>query len=309
MPDDPTQDFGASLRQAREKAGVSIRQIAANTKISVIALEALERGDVSRLPGGIFSRAFVRAYAKEVGLDPEDAVRRFVARFPDESVGESPARYDANPERIVVDEEPAAGRVRRSIWWGVPIVLVVLYFGFGGQLAWWRGTPPPAAAVGGEAPAGSSETPVLTTPAVNPPPAATGSELQTAAPSAPPAPSTDVQPGAQAVAAAAARPTADSSGSAATQVLPEGSFRLSLTPRATCWVTVRVDHKIVYSGTMQAGERKDLTVSGLVSFTVGNAGAMAFTINDQPARSLGADGQVATAVMTAQNIKTFLELR
>ena len=62
-------DFGSRLRAAREARGVSLRDIAAATKISVLVLEALERNDASRLPGGIFSRAFVRSYAKEVGLD------------------------------------------------------------------------------------------------------------------------------------------------------------------------------------------------------------------------------------------------
>ena len=60
-------DFGSRMRHAREQRGVSLRQIADATKISVSQLEALERNDVSRLPGGIFSRAFVRSYADERG--------------------------------------------------------------------------------------------------------------------------------------------------------------------------------------------------------------------------------------------------
>ena len=70
-------EFGLHLKQARERRGISLRQIASATKISSGALEALERGDFSRLPGGIFSRAFVRAYAVEVGLDPEETVRQY----------------------------------------------------------------------------------------------------------------------------------------------------------------------------------------------------------------------------------------
>jgi cytoskeletal protein RodZ len=74
-------DFGARLRQAREQHGVSLRDIAERTKFSMAALQALERNDPSRLPGGIFARAFVRSYAAEVGLDPEAAVREFVRTF------------------------------------------------------------------------------------------------------------------------------------------------------------------------------------------------------------------------------------
>lgn len=74
-------DFGAKLRKAREGRGISLRQIAATTKISVAVLEALERNDVSRLPGGVFSRAFVRSYASEVGLDPDQVLHEFLDRF------------------------------------------------------------------------------------------------------------------------------------------------------------------------------------------------------------------------------------
>jgi cytoskeleton protein RodZ len=79
-------DFGARMKQAREQRGVTLRQIADATKISVSALEALERNDFSRLPGGIFSRAFVRSYAAEIGVDPEQTVREFVSQFPHDSL-------------------------------------------------------------------------------------------------------------------------------------------------------------------------------------------------------------------------------
>ena len=79
-------DFGMKMKRLREERGVTLRQIADATKISVGALEALERNDISRLPGGIFSRAFVRSYAAEVGLDPEKTVRDFIVQFPHDSV-------------------------------------------------------------------------------------------------------------------------------------------------------------------------------------------------------------------------------
>src|SRR6187402_615118 len=90
-------DFGGKLRLARERRGISLRQIAASTKISVAALEALERNDVSKLPGGIFSRAFVRSYAVEVGLDPDETVREFLGRFQADSVP-APAAPAAIPD-------------------------------------------------------------------------------------------------------------------------------------------------------------------------------------------------------------------
>src|SRR5882672_12297572 len=97
-------DFGGKLRQARERRGISLRQIASSTKIAAAALDALERNDVSKLPGGIFSRAFVRSYAVEVGLDPDETVKEFLDRFHGEpvpstavqaSVPEHESRFDS----------------------------------------------------------------------------------------------------------------------------------------------------------------------------------------------------------------------
>jgi len=79
-------DFGTRMRRAREARGVGLRRIADTTKLSMRALEALERNDISLLPGGIYSRAFVRCYALEIGIDPEQAVREFIAQFPHDSV-------------------------------------------------------------------------------------------------------------------------------------------------------------------------------------------------------------------------------
>jgi cytoskeletal protein RodZ len=86
LSDSSVGDFGLRMRHIREQRGVSLRQIAQTTKLSVSALEALERSDISRLPGGLFSRAFVRSYAAEIGADPEETVREFLAQFPHESV-------------------------------------------------------------------------------------------------------------------------------------------------------------------------------------------------------------------------------
>jgi len=71
--------FGENLRRERELRGVSLREIADNTKISVRFLEALEEDRVDVLPGGLFPRAFVRQYATFVGLDPERAVADYLA--------------------------------------------------------------------------------------------------------------------------------------------------------------------------------------------------------------------------------------
>ena len=296
-------DIGAHLREARERAGITLRDVAAATKISVPALEALERNDIGRLPGGIFVRAFVRAYAKQVGIDPEDAVRRFVARFPDAAVVDSPARFEGHAEAIDIDDGQRGSRMWRAVWWLLPLVLAVVFFWFGGRLACWGGPAQPAASRSGapseQVPPGPS-VPILTTPATplipEPPATPPTAPAQEAA-----VPAGGVQP--DAAAAAAPRPDP--------QAPPdqEGRFRLTLASRGLCWVTIRSNGVIQYTGTMKAGERKDLDVWGRVSLTVGNAGVIDLAINGQPARSLGGEGEVVTTLMNIQNLNTFLQVR
>ena len=75
--------FGRRLRDQRERQGVTLEAIAADTKINASLLAALERGDVSAWPAGIFRRAFVRGYATAIGEAPEQVVAEFGRLFPD----------------------------------------------------------------------------------------------------------------------------------------------------------------------------------------------------------------------------------
>jgi cytoskeleton protein RodZ len=325
------EDIGALLREARERAGVSLRDIANTTKISMPTLAALERNDVSRLPGGIFLRSFVRAYAQEVGLDADDTVRRFVARFPDAAVEDtSTVAYQPSAERPVVDDDRPASHVWRVIGWSLPLVAVIVYFGFGGRLMWIRDQlrPSPARveAQPEQAPPAPA-TPVMTTPAADASVATATPGSEPATTTAPPAgdaprpavdaamraadtgrPSAAQEAGAQAPPAA---PGAEPVRQAETITAPasEGRFTMLLAPRARCWVTVRSNGRIVFSGTMNPGDRQNLVLGGNVSLTVGNAAAMAFDIDGKPGKPLGREGQVVTALMNAQNLKDFIEAR
>jgi transcriptional regulator with XRE-family HTH domain len=73
--------LGPYLRAERERRGLTLKTISESTKVSVALLEGLEADDISRWPGGIFRRAFVRSYAQCVGLDPDDVYRRFETQY------------------------------------------------------------------------------------------------------------------------------------------------------------------------------------------------------------------------------------
>jgi cytoskeletal protein RodZ len=122
-------DFGGKLRLARERRGISLRQIAASTKISIAVLEALERNDISKLPGGIFSRGFVRSYAIEVGLDPDATVHEFLEKFqaaPVTPIGDAPAVPEE--ESTFETQQRIARVVTLLVAISVPLIGLVLYF-------------------------------------------------------------------------------------------------------------------------------------------------------------------------------------
>src|SRR5438477_3098227 len=74
-----TGAFGERMRREREMRGIKLEEIAESTKIGKRNLEALEQERFDQLPGGIFNKGFVRAYAKYLGLDEEQAVNDFLA--------------------------------------------------------------------------------------------------------------------------------------------------------------------------------------------------------------------------------------
>jgi len=86
--------FGPRLREERERKELSLQAIADETKIKVSLLEGLEQDDLSFWPTGLFRRAYVRAYARAIGLDPERTVREFLEKYPEpiEPASDDPIR-------------------------------------------------------------------------------------------------------------------------------------------------------------------------------------------------------------------------
>ena len=110
--------FGPTLRHERERRGLTLSAVAHATKINPHLLAALERGDVSRWPGGLYRRAFVRAYAEAVGLPPEPTVCDFVRLFPEPGQEPPPVLDDDDPRRLrlmLVTEPEWPAPVRRAI--------------------------------------------------------------------------------------------------------------------------------------------------------------------------------------------------
>jgi hypothetical protein len=146
---DDTTTLGAYLRAERERRDLSLKTISESTKVSLPLLEGLESDDISRWPGGIFRRAFVRSYAEAVGLDPDDVFRRFERQYKPPSAevaggdaAHPPAEIVALAQVTGVYRGFAGGSTGRSRYLGTAAdltVAVVLAFGCaaaGSRLLW-----------------------------------------------------------------------------------------------------------------------------------------------------------------------------
>jgi cytoskeletal protein RodZ len=282
--DRTSSGFGAKLRDARERRGVSLRQIANATKISIAALEALERNDISRLPGGIFSRAFVRSYAIEVGLDPDATIQEFITQFPNDSVTAGHPTTDHVEDGVSVDNDRRmAGTFLWLVGISVPAAVALLYFGTAGRGIEPRPVHEPAAA---SAPAPDPKPPTEVAPPV------TSSEA------APPAITPPPPAAVGAVPPAVAPPAVESD-----------HFTVSLSVKRPCWVSATVDGRKTIERLLQPGEQQAIDVKRELVLTAGDASAVALTINGAPARALGKEGQVVTVRLNRTNYQDYVQSR
>ena len=289
--------FRGKLRDARERRGISLRQIANATKISIGALEALERNDISRLPGGIFSRAFVRSYASEVGLDPDATIQEFIAQFPNDAV--SGRTWRSSPWRTRLGRERAAdGRQRSS---GCSMIACrlperVLYFAVGGPRC--AEGPRCADRRGAAAPIRSHRRrrrwrrPLRSRRCRQPRPHRPRLHLRRPLPRpAAPAP----------VAARASLKRRPSRAATADR---------HLSVKRPCWVSASVDGERRIERLLQPGEQQTIEVRREMVLTAGDASAIALDVQRRRRRGRsGKTGEVVTARFNSTNYKDYVQAR
>ena len=124
------ETIGEQLRLAREERGVPLREVSDQTRISIHYLEAIESNDYNRLPGGIFNRSFVKAYARYVGYDEKEAVEGYTRYM--RAQGDSGDEVASTPfHSKVYTDTPAT----RSPFLTVVLAIVILALLTAGALA------------------------------------------------------------------------------------------------------------------------------------------------------------------------------
>ena len=262
-------DIGTTLRHARERHELTLAQLASTTKIPVGILQALEANDFDRVPRGIFLRGFLRAYATEVGLDPNEIVGQFLLQTADATA----AAPDSPPaDGVAIDDEILEPRrdpylESGGAGWGYLLMaaaLLVTFIGINRYNANLDGEPVEATAPQAYA-LGDTTTPAS---------AAVADAVATTG---------------------VARPAAVSAVAAGAATL-----RFDLQADAECWVEVVVDGRRVVYRLMQPGERQTIESQGEIMLRVGDPGALTYRLNGAPGKPLGRAGIPVTVRFTNQ---------
>jgi cytoskeletal protein RodZ len=136
--------FGEELRLAREAQGITLRHISDQTRISIRYLEAIESNDYKRLPGGIFNRSFIKAYAKQIGFDEKEAIEGYLRTAREQ--GEDEVSTTPYKSHVYTDGGTRSPLVTLLL---TILILAILSLGVWGVLHWYqrrdavRNTPQP----------------------------------------------------------------------------------------------------------------------------------------------------------------------
>lgn len=235
--------LGQELKRAREDRGVSLHDIASTTHIGVRFLQAIETDTYDVLPGGVFNRAFVRKFAKQVGYDEEQALKLYEEQLEIQGI-EPQKRYQLGIE----DFENKGGTGNGLLFSLLALVLLIA----GAYVAYVIFNPP-----GGE----SKSSQVAT---ATPTPESTATPDTANASVSPLPPSPEASP--------AASPTPEA---------PAGAMRLQLVASGgQCWISIKTDEGPTEQVLLNDGDNREFMVNEKVLFkSLGNYPAVRMTIN------------------------------
>jgi len=273
--------IGETLRRERTKLNLDLEQVSQELKISCRMLSAIEEERFERLPGGVFSRSFVRQYARHLGLDDQEIAARLEEVLePMDPVPMLPAPDPAKPQPVGPIQLPrmenwtTVADSNRVVWRSPLISLglvVVAMLGCAGVYAWWQRTPHVA---------------IAHEPASPPPP------MHQAAP--PP-----VQTASETVPASEPAPVAEPASGSPLPAASTAPVRVEMTADEPVWIEIKSDGRVTFSGLMQANESRTVDANSTVLLVLGNAGGVNISLNGKPIGSVGAKGQVRNLQLTS----------
>ena len=334
--------FGENLKKEREARGISLQEISDHTRIGVRQLKAVEEEQLDQLPGGIFNKSFVRQYARYLGLDEDRIVAEYVKALgasPEAATGGSsglshpsyhtpshaPASFSADTysaERRSSEDTGYPRLILTAI--GVGFVVAVVVYGIHeytapsvsqssravssqyGTTGSYRETPNAPSSPSGSSNSAESNPSVAsavpprsagqTLPAQNSPAAGVG-----------PAGGGESPPregygsaGGQSVLQTAAPQRVRDAGAASDAAA--GSVALQIDARKVVWLSITADGQKQWQGTLEADQSRRVEARDTVRLIVGDAGAVAITLNGKMLPSVGHSGEVKNLTISAKGL-------
>ncbi len=303
------ESVGDFFRQVRETKGLTLDDVASKTRIHPEFLMALEEGNYARLPDQVFAKGFVRSYARSLGLDEEDAMRRFT-----ESAG---AFYNKQSELDLLRVRQAADERQRQanrkvIFAAAAVAVLALILLLGREQS----------TVSRHRPAGDAEPPAVGT---MPPGPATGAargqaerkpadsapvrrgpeRSEAGAPTVNEVKPQDVAPGLgasagqqESMAPLSTVPAAPLAGlPGQTDSTQSAPLVLDLEAMELSWVVVQVDGASPHEALMRPGDRVQWKASDRFTLTLGNAGGVRVLLNGKQQGPFGTRGGVAREIV------------
>jgi cytoskeleton protein RodZ len=294
--------FGEHLRREREMRGVSLEEISTATKISIRFLQAIENEELSKLPGGIFTRSFVRTYARYLGLDEERVLAD--CQLADEQKPEVDIRR-ITANRALPHGPASRTRIIALLMAGVLLAGGYALFRYSRRIMEQRSSAPMATRL--STPASGTNPPTSATPVQSSPPAMTERNLPQTATSTSPAGAVTApgtSPGGPPSPGANANPANESATSGAGgEVAAHADLVLQVAATERAWVAVDADGKTVLQKVLNPNEIENLKGHNSFDVTIGNAQGVVLTLNGETLKPLGRHGEVKTIHLTRADLK------
>lgn len=294
------ESIASELKAQRENRKISLAQIAADTRISMRHLQSLEEGRFNDLPGGMYNRAFIRAYCESLELDQGEILQRYEAEVlphPDKPLKSKTKSHIPSSTRI----HPVA------IW---SLVFVISATGIFLSRKW-------IAAVFSPYFSGTSATAVSDVPPKQPvsPPApetkvsipAPPAEVPISTEAGSPAGTTAQEASAAGGSSAAASSPAPLLPAAPAATASAHALRLEISGKEKSWVSVTRDGSPIFSKVMEPGEVQSFDADEKLYIIVGNAGGISLKINGKVAKPLGKSGEVIKLLINASTLPNLLD--
>lgn len=246
--------IGRMLRCERERQKRSLSEIATQTCIGSMYLDAIERDDISILPGYFFYKSFVKQYASALGVEDGDLEAALTRAEPKTEPDPLPA-LSVNYQPLTQWTVRGSRLAEHAALVSAATMLLIMVTA-AGSYSWWHRAHVKADPVA----------PVL--------------HASTVEPDKPPVEDSKANP-----------PAADPS-ALAPEMPPRHS--VNLLAREKTWISLKSAGKTIFRGTLAARESKEIEIVENAKLTTGNAAALDVTLNGRPLGPLGARGQVRT---------------